>query len=41
MTRSKHLSVPTGDMDAFWMQTVSPQETSKLTQTETGEIDLG
>uniref|UniRef100_A0A8B9MZF8 HERV-H LTR-associating 1 n=1 Tax=Accipiter nisus TaxID=211598 RepID=A0A8B9MZF8_9AVES len=40
--KRKHtcLSVPTADMYAFWMQTVSPQETSRLMQTEPGEIDL-
>uniref|UniRef100_A0A8C0AVQ1 HERV-H LTR-associating 1 n=1 Tax=Buteo japonicus TaxID=224669 RepID=A0A8C0AVQ1_9AVES len=40
--KKKHmcLSVPIADMYAFWMQTVSPQETSRLMQTEPGEIDL-
>ncbi|XP_028942155.1 HERV-H LTR-associating protein 1 [Antrostomus carolinensis] len=32
--RSMCLSVPIADMHAFWMQTGSPQETSKLMQTE-------
>lgn len=41
MTGSMCLSVLIGDMSMLWMQTVPPQEASKLMQTEPGKTDLG